>query len=96
MESLPIHIKLYLFLGLLIATLIIFYIIVYRHYTDVHSNDKGQKSWNRHIGTFLIVFTIIISEYQLIFNGKIDIALVSILLGYAIGGKIVNGAVKEK
>lgn len=90
-----IEIKIYLFLGTLVLTLLVFWLLVYRRHSKIHKSLDGQSSWNRHIGTFLVIFGVIIAEYQLIFNDSIDIGVLALILGYGVGGKIVNSKLNE-
>lgn len=89
------NVKLILFAGILVVTLLVFWAIIYRNHKEAHQTSDGQGSWNRNIGTFLIIFAVIIAEYELIFKDEINIAILALLLGYAIGGKIVNGTINE-
>lgn len=86
----------YIFIGIVVVTLLSFWIIVYRNHKEAHQTPTGQGSWNRNVGTFLIIFAVIVAEYELVFKESVNITILALLLGYAIGGKIVNGTINEK
>lgn len=86
--------KILMFIALLTITLLIFYGIVGKHLQGIHSSKAGQDSWNRSIGSFIIILAVVIAEYQLVFS-SIDVALITMLITVGVAGKIVNSKINE-
>ena len=81
-------------MGLLVITFAFYYLLVGKRLTTIHEDSKGEDSWNRYAGTFLLIFTAIITDYQLVFTTP-DVMLIGTIIGIAVAGKVINTRIKE-
>ena len=94
MNTITYNDKILMFMGLLVITFAFYYLLVGKRLTTIHEDSKGEDSWNRYAGTFLLIFTAIITDYQLVFTTP-DVMLIGTLIGIAVAGKVINTRIKE-
>ncbi len=62
----------------------------------VHSDDLGNVSWMRVASSFVLISSIVLTFHQYNTDKKIDVELVTFLVGLCLGGKAVQKFAENK